>query len=55
MDLKGGGYKSKVGAGASSGVFIAYLVKPGDEYTLESPTARVLFKPYEGRFTGKLH
>jgi hypothetical protein len=45
----------KIGSGVSSGVFIAYLVKPGDEYTLDSPSARVLFKPYEGIITGKLY
>lgn len=55
MNLNKGGYSGQVGAGASSGVFIAYLVKPGDEYTLESPSARVLFKPYEGKYTGKLY
>ena len=48
---KAGSEYEKVGSGASSGCFIAYLVKNGDEYTLNSPTARVLFKPFFGKKT----
>jgi hypothetical protein len=55
MNLNTGYYSENVGAGASDGVFIAYLVKPGDEYTLDSPTARVLFKPYKGMKTNNIY
>jgi hypothetical protein len=55
MNLDGGSYSKYVGGGTSDGVFIAYLVKAGDEYTLEHPSARILLKPYEGKFTGKLY
>lgn len=48
---KPGKYAHFVGEGASAGVFICYLVKAGDEYVLDHPTARVLFKPYVGRHT----
>ena len=48
---KGGQYSHKVGEGASGGEFVAFLAKAGDEYTLKSPTARVLFKPYFGENT----
>ena len=51
---KKSGHNDKVGSGASDGVFIAYFVKAGDEYVLENPVARILFKPYKGRETGKL-
>jgi len=47
-----GGFAEDVGSGAGAGSFIAYLAKSGDEYTLASPTARVLFKPYIGEHTG---
>lgn len=43
-------YKS-VGEGASRGEFVAFLAKSGDEYTLDSPTARVIFRPYFGKAT----
>jgi hypothetical protein len=55
MNLDDGSYSQHVASGASDGVFIAYLVKAGDEYTLEHPSARILLKPYEGKFTGKLY
>lgn len=52
-DEDGGGENYKhVGKGASLGVFIAYLVKEGDESEIKKPTARVLFKPYYGEHTG---
>jgi hypothetical protein len=55
MNLNQGMYRDKVGKGASEGNFIAYLAKAGDEYTLEHPTGRVLFKPYVGTITNKLY
>ena len=51
MNLDKGENREYVGKGASGGEFVAFLAKPGDEYTLESPTARVLFKPYHGMTT----
>ena len=52
-DEDGGGENYRhVGKGASLGVFIAYLVKEGDESEIKKPTARVLFKPYYGEHTG---
>ena len=53
-DNEEGRYVHYVGAGASDGVFICYLVKAGNEYTLDRPTARVLFKPYFGQLTGDI-
>jgi hypothetical protein len=55
MSLDKGSSHELVARGISKGVFIAYLVNPGDEYTLKSPVGRTLFKPYEGRYTGKLY
>jgi hypothetical protein len=55
MNLDTGCYSENVASGASDGVFIAYLVNSGDEYTLDHPSARILFKPYEGVSTGKLY
>lgn len=55
MDLDKKNASVPVAEGISKGVFIAYLVNPGDEYTLKSPVGRTLFKPYEGRYTGKLY
>jgi hypothetical protein len=49
MNLDSGMYREMVGSGVAAGLFIAYLVKKGDEYTLDKPTARVLFKPYENK------
>ena len=49
------GYNDMVGSGASEGAFIAYLAKPGDEFTLKHPVGRAMFKPYEGVFTGNLY
>ena len=51
MNLDAGSNYGYMGKGASSGEFVAFLAKAGDEYTLESPTARVLFKPYFGKNT----
>jgi len=48
----GGRYVHLVGAGASAGTFVCYLVKAGDDFEVDNPTARVLFKPYFGRKTG---
>ncbi len=53
MTLPTGKHSKHVGAGASDGTFIAYLVKKED-YALLSPTARVLFKPYFGQTTGTI-
>ncbi len=46
LNLDTGSNQHFVGQGASSGEFVVYLAKPGDEYTLKSPTARITFKPY---------
>jgi len=55
MNLDDGEHKSDVGKGIASGTFIVYLAKAGDEFTLDSPTARVLFKPYVGKKTKTFH
>lgn len=53
MNLNHGINKSYVGPGISEGMFIAYLTKAGDEYTLDNPTARVLLKPLKSN-TGEI-
>lgn len=45
MNLDEGMYRSKVMSGIEQGVIIAWLVKTGDEKSLDSPTARLLIKP----------
>lgn len=45
MNLEGGAYRKKVFSGIEQGVIVVWLVKTGDEKSLESPTARVLLKP----------
>jgi hypothetical protein len=49
MNLEEGMNKHFVGQGIAEGVIVAYLVKTGDEHTLESPTARILLKPFKSK------
>jgi hypothetical protein len=45
MNLDKGMYRDRVMSGIEQGVIIAWLVKTGDEKSLDSPTARLLIKP----------
>lgn len=49
MNLDDGMNRRYVGSGIGEGVLVAYLVKTGDEQTLESPTARLLLKPFKSK------
>lgn len=47
MNLETGINKHYVGPGIQEGVIVAYLAKTGDEHNLNSPTARILLKPFK--------
>ena len=53
MNLYDGSLNDRVGKGITDGVIIAYLVKTGDEKTLNSPVARVLIKPLRNEKTNE--
>lgn len=46
VDEAVGQYSKAVGSSIESGTFIAWVAKPDDKYTLDSPTGRLLIKSY---------
>lgn len=47
MNLGSGAYRDVVGRGIGEGILIVWITKPGDEGVLNSPSGRLLLKPYK--------
>ena len=54
QNLFSGAYNSYVFPGIGEGAFIAWLVKRGDEFKLDSPIARTVIKVYKDKYGNKL-
>jgi hypothetical protein len=54
QNLFDGSYNSFVFPGIGEGAFIAWLVKRGDEFKLDSPIARTVIKVYNDKYGNKL-